>query len=466
MALAGRSLAARARLGALCGSLAALAVAVGPAATGAAGFSGLPWWQAWLATALVGQLFGGTGFAVFAALAGDPLHVPPARAALRAALAFAAAELVRSTMFGGLPWLLLAHALSASPALLGLAPLGGVGLLSAWLAAVATAVARALVGPGRGHAVALGIVLLALGPCAARFAFGPDDGVQPAGAGAAPPGALRVALAQPALPMTQWADPTRASATVDHLVSLSSAASRARSVDLVVWPENAIQALLPANDAQVEKALRALGGDTAHLLLGAPRYDPARPTERFNAALLYGATAEPIAIHDKTHLLPFFEATPAWLAQGDAGLTAGRSPVVLRSGERISIGPLLCYEVLFASIARSQVRDGATLLVNLSNDAWFAGSGGAEQHFAAAVVLAATLGRPLLRATPSGVTAAVAASGRVVARLPSDRPGVLVVDVMPSHGRTPAARIGDAPAWIALALATLWTCVTAARPRA
>ena len=172
--------------------------------------------------------------------------------------------------------------------------------------------------------------------------------------------------------------------------------------------------------------------------------------------------AEPVAIHDKTHLLPFFERTPAWLAQGDAGLTAGRSPAVLRSGERISIGPLLCYEVLFPSVARRQVEDGATLLVNLSNDAWFAGSGGAEQHFAAAVVLAATLGRPLLRATPSGVTAAVAASGRVAARLPADRPGALVVDVTPSHARTPASRTGDAPAWIALAVAALWTGAAAA----
>lgn len=466
VALAGRGLAARARLGALCGALAALAVAVGPAATGAAEFSGWPWWQAWLATALVGQLFGGTGFAVFAALAGDPLRAPPGRAALRAGLAFAAAELVRSTMFGGLPWLLLAHALSASPSLLGLAPLGGVGLLSAWLAAIATAIARALAGPSRSRAAALAVALLAAGACAARFAIEADDGVRLAGAGAAPPGALRVALVQPALPMTQWADPTHTSSTVDHLVSLSSAAARARSVDLVVWPENAIQALLPANDGQVEKALAALGADVPHLLLGAPRYDPVRPTERFNAALLYGSTAEPVAIHDKTHLLPFFERTPAWLAQGDAGLTAGRSPAVLRSGERISIGPLLCYEVLFPSVARRQVEDGATLLVNLSNDAWFAGSGGAEQHFAAAVVLAATLGRPLLRATPSGVTAAVAASGRVVARLPGDRPGALVVDVTPSHARTSASRTGDAPAWIALAVTALWTGATAAGRRA
>jgi apolipoprotein N-acyltransferase len=310
------------------------------------------------------------------------------------------------------------------------------------------------------------MALLTAGVSASWFRVEASEGLRLADASAATPGALRVGLVQPALPMEQWADPMRTSATVDHLVALSSVAARAQAIDLLVWPENSIQALLPANAAQVEKALRALDGDASHLLLGAPRYDPARPTERFNAALLYRGAPEPIAIHDKTQLLPFFEATPAWLARGDAGLTAGRSPVVLRSGEQISIGALLCYEVLFPAIARRQVRDGATLLVNLSNDAWFAGSGGAEQHFAAAVVLAATLGRPLLRATPSGVTAAVAGSGRVVARLPADRPGTLVVDVTPSRVLTPAARLGDAPAWAALALATLWTCVAPARPRA
>jgi apolipoprotein N-acyltransferase len=466
VALAGRDLVARAKLGALCGSLAALAVAVGPAATGAAEFSGRPWWQAWIATALVGQLFGGVGFAVFAALAGDPLRAPLGRAALRAGLAFAAAELVRSTMLGGLPWLLLAHALAASPHLLGLAPLGGVGLLSAWLAAIALAIARTLVGPARARAAVSALVLLAVGTGVASLPSDANVAVRRADAATKPAGALRVGLVQPALPMAQWSDPARTSATVDHLVALSSVAARAQAIDLLVWPENAIQALLPANDAQVEKALRALGGDVSHLLLGAPRYAPARPTERFNAALLYRGAREPVAIHDKTRLLPFFEATPAWLARGDAGLTAGRSPAVLRGDERISIGALLCYEVLFPAVAQRQVRDGATLLVNLSNDAWFAGSGGAEQHFAAAVVLAATFARPLLRATPSGVTAAVAASGRVVARLPADRPGTLVVDVFPSFVQTPAARLGDAPAWVALGLATLWTCVTPARSRA
>lgn len=465
VALAGRGIAARVKLGALCGSLAALAVAVGPAATGAAEFSGRPWWQAWLLTALVGQLFGGTGFAVFAALAGDPLRAPLGRAALRAGLAFAAAELVRSTMLGGLPWLLLAHALAAQPALLGLAPLGGVALLSAWVAATAVAIARLVVGPTRLRAALLLVALLVAGVGASWRMSDTDAALRRAGP-TRPPGSLRVALVQPALPMQQWANPIRTSDTVDHLVALTTAALDANAVDLVVWPENSIQALLPANDAQVEKALGALEGRAAHLLLGAPRYEPPRSTERFNAALLYRETAVPIAIHDKTHLLPFFEAVPEWLASGAPGLSAGSAPAVLRSGDQISLAPLLCYEVLFPGVARRQVSDGATLLVNLSNDAWFAGSGGAEQHFAAAVVLAATFGRPLLRATPSGVTAAVAASGRVAARLPPDRPGVLIVDVVPAHGLTPAARLGDVPAWIALALAALWTCVSPTRARA
>ena len=103
------------------------------------------------------------------------------------------------------------------------------------------------------------------------------------------------------------------------------------------------------------------------------------------------------------------------------------------------------------------MRNGAGVLANLSNDAWFGGSGGAEQHFAASIVLAATHRRPLLRSTPTGVTAAIDAGGRVAARLPPDEPGVLAVEVAPGTGLAPAVWLGDAPGWFALVFAGAWT---------
>ncbi len=482
-ALAGRGLVGRAALGALAGGLAALAVAIGPAATGTASFFGLPLWQGWLIGAGIGQLFGVAGFAAFAVLAGDPSRGSAAQLALRVGLAFAAAEWIRSALFGGLPWLLLAYALAPVPALLALAPWGGVPLLSAWLGAIAAALLRLTVGPARGAATRVLVLLAALGFGAALAAppldVAPAPGAQlPAGAvrplsrGSRAPGALRVGLVQPALPMDRWADPLHAASTVAALTKLSVAAAHRYPIDLLVWPENAVQALLPANEGLVAQALSALDGSVPHLLLGAPRYDPAAPTRRFNAALLYRATeteaAELVATHDKGKLLPLFENTPGWrwlasVVPPAADLTRGDGPRVLRIDETLGIGPLICYEVLFPEVARQHARNGAGVLVNLSNDAWFGGTGGAQQHLAASIVLAATVRRPLLRSTPTGVTAAVDAGGRVVLRLPQDEPGVLAVEVAPATGRSPAVWLGDVPAWFALVLAGAWTVMERVR---
>ena len=371
-----------------------------------------------------------------------------------------------------------------STALLALAPWGGVPLLSAWLGAIAAALLRLGAGPARGAAAGMLALLAALGFGAALAAPSLDASAQGA---PLPPGAVRVlgdetrasdavriGLVQPALPMERWADPLQAASTVAALTTLSVAAAEPHRFDVLVWPENAVQALLPANEGLVAQALAALGDDVSHLLLGAPRYDPAAPTRRFNSALLYRAagteSAELVATHDKGRLLPLFERAPPWrwlaaLVPPSAGLTPGAAPRVLRVDGTLGIGPLICYEVLFPSVARQQVRDGAGILVNLSNDAWFGGSGGAEQHFAASVVLAATHRRPLLRSTPTGVTAAIDAAGRVEGRLPQDEPGVLAVEVAPGTSRAPAVWLGDAPAWWALALASAWTAGERIRTR-
>lgn len=473
-ALAGRGARARLGLGAAAGTAAAWASAVGPGAVGAAEFLARPLWQGAAVTFFSGTFFGGLGFATFSLLAGDPLR-GGAAAVLRAGAAFAAAELVRAKLFTGLPWLLLAYALAPAPGLAQLAAWGGVALASFCLAAIPAAILLLFL-PGERRAGALALAALSLAVALAGVSSRIEANLVPAGRagpgtvraaeGPAPPeGALRVALAQPALPMAAWADPSRAAETVARLVSLSAKDPRA-PFDLVVWPENAIQVLLPANRHLVERALAGLGNRADRLLLGAPRSSRERPGLRHNSALLYGGSAEPVAVHDKVHLLPFFEYLPGglgFLGLPTAGLAPGRTPGALPL-ETTRIGPLICYEVLYPEIARAQVRDGAGLLANLSNDAWFGRSGGAEQHLSAAVLLAIQLRRPLLRATPTGVTAAIDARGRLVASLPADEPGLLVVDVIPGRVLSGYARIGESLGWLALLATAVWTARDA-RPR-
>jgi apolipoprotein N-acyltransferase len=120
----------------------------------------------------------------------------------------------------------------------------------------------------------------------------------------------------------------------------------------------------------------------------------------------------------------------------------------------------VCFESVYPPLARALVRDGATVLVNLSHDGWFPRASTREQHFAAAIFRAVELRRPLVRVANAGVSAAVDAAGRVRARFPLDVAGGFTVEVAPSDGVTIYARWGDVFGGLAVALAVaglLWT---------
>jgi apolipoprotein N-acyltransferase len=461
--LGGRTLPKRVWLSGLCGVTFALCVAVGPTGLAASRFLGVPLWQGLTLTTLTGIVFGGLSFALLGLLAGDPRRQPLPLFVARAGAAFAVAELARGRLLTGIPWLLLSHALAPRPELAQLAAWGGSALLGAWVAGVNAALAG-LLRPAARRAVAptlLGLAALAAAAALAMPGPGQPGSVQPVQApeGPTPPGALRVALVQPALAEEIWNDGSRAAASLDPLVRLSREAGPS---DLLVWPEYAFKPLLPANRALLERALGGLDGAADAVLLGAPRYDPARPERQFNSAQLLAADGRVLGVHDKVRLVPFFEYPVLGRGSHHAVLTSGGEAQALSlDGHRI--GALICYEVLFSRIARDEVARGAELLLNLSNDAWFGGSGGAEQHFAAAVLLAIELRRPVLRSTPTGVTGAIDAAGRVAARLPADRPGAVRVDVWPSRERSGYARLGDAFAGLALVFCGLLTLADARR---
>jgi apolipoprotein N-acyltransferase len=170
------------------------------------------------------------------------------------------------------------------------------------------------------------------------------------------------------------------------------------------------------------------------------------------SALLFDGRGHPIAIHDKVHLVPFTEYLPwpaSLLGLDGPAMVPGPRPVPLPL-DGVQLGPLICYELLFANLARSLVGDGSQVLVNLSNDGWFGGSGGAEQHLTSAVLRAIEFRRPVLRSTSDGITVAVDAAGRIAGRLPERDPAVLVVDVRPRSARTLYSRVGDLVSWVAL----------------
>ena len=226
--------------------------------------------------------------------------------------------------------------------------------------------------------------------------------------------------------------------------------SESRDPDLVVWPENAVQT--HTDDPVYGPPLLRLSSKVP-LLIGAPRSESDGNGRRaaFNSALLL-VDGELRGHYDKRRLLPFSETQPfgdlgAFGSRGNLdpdGYSPGTSGVLFEvAGQQVA--PLICMEALYPDLAREAVSSGATILAVLSNDGWFLGRGGAEQHAAMVVFRAVEIRRPVVRATTTGISAVIGPDGSIVGSLGDGERGVLRAEVpLTDEGPTLYARIGDA----------------------
>jgi apolipoprotein N-acyltransferase len=176
-------------------------------------------------------------------------------------------------------------------------------------------------------------------------------------------------------------------------------------------------------------------------------------------------------LYRKRHLVPFGETIPlepvvGWFIRKVLSIPIANQasgdptpPVLEVAGQRVAVN--ICYEDAFGAEIRVQAAD-ATLLVNVTNDAWYGRSLAALQHNQIAAMRALETGRPLLRATNTGITSAIGHDGREIARLPWFTRGILEVEITGRQGVTPYVRFGDALA-VALALAVFMVAAVAAR---
>ena len=151
-----------------------------------------------------------------------------------------------------------------------------------------------------------------------------------------------------------------------------------------------------------------------------------------------------------------------------ASQSAGEAdpPPLAVAGQHVAVD--ICYEDAFGADIRPQAAE-ATLLVNVTNDAWYGRSLAAEQHAPDRAMRALETGRPMLRATNTGITSAIAHDGREIARLPWFTRGILEVEVTGRQGMTPYVRFGDAAAAVLAALLLALAAAVARRrpaPRA
>lgn len=379
----------------------------------------------------------------------------PAHPALRACVLIPASwtlfEWIRSWILSGFPWLSLGYAAVGWP-LQGYAPLGGVFLLS--FLTVSLAGALWLLATRAPHRVAWVGVLIAI--------FGAGEALRHI-AWSTPQGApLSAALLQGNIEQSLKFEPARYARTLETYARLAEQ-TRAR---LIVFPETALPRFLDAVDPAYLKRLDAVAQrNRGDLLVGVPTRRSSE--EFFNSVVAFGVS--PTQAYHKEHLVPFGEFAPpglAWTLQlvniPMSDFSRGKTSRPLEvAGERIAVN--VCYEDAFGDeIAR--MLPAATMLVNVSNVAWFGDSLAPAQHLQIAQMRAIETARMHLTATNTGITAAIDREGQVLGRLPQFTEGRLEVSAQGYVGATPYVAWRDWPV-VLLCLAILIALTLIARLR-
>jgi len=233
--------------------------------------------------------------------------------------------------------------------------------------------------------------------------------------------------------------------------------------DLIVWPETAIPAFYhQVADNYVSDILKELRDKDVDLLLGAPIKQVTDNQERpryYNSAIALGQQFD---VYHKRHLVPFGEFVPfASVLRVIGGIfnvplsdfsSGGVQAPLEVAGQKAALS--ICYEIVFGEELAPVAAD-ATLLINISNDAWFGDSLAPPQHFSMARMRVRETARPLLRATNTGISAIVDHRGEVSHRAPSFSVQVLRGQVQPMQGTTLYSQHGNLPVLIILTLLLL-----------
>jgi apolipoprotein N-acyltransferase len=359
-------------------------------------------------------------------------------------------EWTRGWLLTGFPWLALGYAQvpGGGTTLHGLLPVFGVFGVSAATASLGALLAEAW--RGRGARVTL------LGPLFAAGGLLAGAGSMSTIAWTTPVGApVRVALLQGNVPQElKWSPALYAeSLRVYHDLM------RDHPAKLTVLPETAFPSFLHQLPGDYVAALRRLAAsEDGAVLAGVVVGDRERYT---NSLVRLDRDAAGTEMYSKSHLVPFGEFVPPgfeWFMRQMnipmSGFTPGAAAQAPFAIGRQRIAANICYEDLFGEELIGAL-PAATMLVNASNTAWFGRSLAQPQHLAIARVRAIETGRPMLRATNTGMTAAIAPDGRVIAVLEPFARGALVIDVDGRSGMTPYARLGNAGALILIVLLAL-----------
>ena len=353
-------------------------------------------------------------------------------------------EWIRGWFFTGFPWLNLGYSQVSSP-LAGYAPWLGVYGVSFFCALSAGLLAWGARAPEK--FLKLGLPLFTVIWIGGWLA-GKIEWVQPAG------NPLQVTLIQGNVPLdSKWRPESRAT-IMNRYAALSAGAPKS---DLIIWPESAVPAYLDEIDSGYLEGLRRISqAARVDFLLGVVERDKDKH-HYYNSVV--SISPQP-GIYRKQHLVPFGEYPPLeplfsrlmrnlQIPMSDFSSGSPNQPPLFAAGQKIGVS--VCYEDAFGEEV-IRTLPSATLLVNVSEDAWFGDSLAPHQRIQMARMRALETGRPLLRAANTGPSVAIDHHGDVMARSPQFQIHALTVSVQPMQGATPYVRLGNWPIvlWVIL----------------
>ncbi len=219
----------------------------------------------------------------------------------------------------------------------------------------------------------------------------------------------------------KW-DPAYQLGTAEKYARLSREIAASADPELIVWPETSMPFYFQDDTPLRAPALELASTGKAALLLGSPAYkrvDGPGSFVLFNRAFLLTAGEVKTSWYDKEHLVPFGEYMPfasilplQKLVSGVGDFIPGQNTRPLQN-DGLALGVLICYEAIFADLAQARVAQGANLLVNISNDAWFGATSAPHQHLQLTALRAIEQGRYIVRSTNTGLSAFIDPLGRI-----------------------------------------------------
>lgn len=374
-------------------------------------------------------------------------------------------EWLRAWVFTGFPWLQFGYSQIDSP-FAAIAPIFGItGLtfFTMWASAVIFNSILVLIKPPRKINVVISNSLMLIVIAGLSIYLAKKDYTQPL-----EQRAVTITLAQGNIEQNLKWDPAYLQHTLD--VYFQQIYQHLDDSDIIVLPEAAFP-VLENNIAPllIDLQQKAKAHNT-EIIIGTVYRNP-ELAKLFNSIIVLGNENQPYNLatanrYNKHHLVPFGEFVPLEKLLRPLGSVFNLPMSAFQAGKLrqsplathdYQFSPAICYEIIFGKQLQQNLTPTTDFILTISNDAWFGNSIGPWQHLQMARMRALELGKPVIRATNTGISVFINAQGKILAQAPQFEQTTLTYKIAPVTGRTPYAVFGNTPIYILCAILTaLW----------